>query len=195
MPDSSLRAAKAELRARMTALRDALPAAWRAEADHAITQRLLSRSEWAGARVVFAYVSFRSEVSTRAILSAALESGRTLLVPRVHREGRRMVACRIHSLGELVPGDWGILEPAAATEVEPGQIDLIVTPGLAFDRQGMRLGYGAGYYDRFLRSVRPDCVRFGLAFEAQLLSAVPAGADDERVSGVITEADLYHCDG
>jgi len=195
MPDSSLRAAKAELRARMTALRDALPAAWRAEADHAITQRLLSGPEWTGVRVVFAYVSFRSEVGTRAILTAALESGRALLVPRVDRERREMQACRIHSLDELVPGSWGILEPAEATPMEPAQIDLIVMPGLAFDRQGRRLGYGAGYYDRFLHGVRPDCVRLGLAYEVQLLPAVPAGTSDERVSRVITEAGLYHCQG
>ena len=85
-----------------------------------------------------------------------------------------MVACRITRWASWSPVT-GILEPAAATEWA-GQIDLIVTPGSRSTAR-MRLGYGP-HYDRFLRSVRPDCVRFGLAFEAQLLSAVPAGADD-----------------
>ncbi|NLC56563.1 MAG: 5-formyltetrahydrofolate cyclo-ligase [Armatimonadetes bacterium] len=183
----AIRAAKAELRRQAGALRDALSPAEREAASRAIHERLVALPEWAAARSVFLYVSFRSEVDTRHLLQTALESGREVLVPRVERARGEIEACPITSLTELVPGTWGILEPRSPA-ADPTRIDLVVAPGLAFDAQGTRLGYGAGYYDRYLRRVRPACVRAALAYEAQIVPEVPCLPGDERLHLVVTEA-------
>lgn len=196
-----LRQAKAELRARMAAARDAIPPAERARASAAILERLLALPEWQAAGTVFVYVSFRSEVDTRGILSAALARGRVcgparksrVLVPRVVRARGEIDACEIYSLDDLAPGGWGILEPAdpAAPAADPSEVDLVILPGLAFDAAGARLGYGAGYYDRYLRRTRPDCARVAVAYQAQILPEVPAGPHDERVGAIVTEDRVY----
>lgn len=184
--------AKTALRKRMAYQRDSLMPEDRAAASEAITARLLALPEWAAARTLFLYLSFRSEVSTRALLLAALESGRRVLAPRVNRQQRTMDACAVFSPADLAPGAWGILEPtAAAPVVDPREIDLVIAPGLAFDAAGGRLGYGAGFYDRYLRQVRPDCARAGLAFEMQRVPAVPCSSTDERLNLLVTERGVY----
>lgn len=173
----------------MIAVRDAFPAEAKAAADRAICARLFALPEWQAAHTVFLYVSFRSEVDTHVLLAAALESGRRVLVPRVVRPVREIEACEVHSLQDLAPGTWGILEPAHPRRVaHPQEVDLVVVPGLAFDAQGGRIGYGGGFYDRYLKRVRPDCVRVGLAYEVQLVPKVPCGPKDARVHLVVTEA-------
>lgn len=133
--------AKTALRKRMAYQRDSLMPEDRAAASEAITARLLALPEWAAARTLFLYLSFRSEVSTRALLLTALESGRRVLAPRVNRQQRTMDACAVFSPTDLAPGAWGILEPtAAAPVVDPREIDLVIAPGLAFDAGG-----GAGW--------------------------------------------------
>ncbi len=189
---SELREAKAALRARMIAARDAWAPEVRAAAGDAIRERLLALPEWAGAGTLFLYVSFRAEIDTRGLLAAAFAAGRRVLVPRVERARREIEAYETLSLDDLVPGQWGILEPGPeARPADPAEIDLVVAPGLAFDAHGGRLGYGAGYYDRYLRRTRPDCTRAGIAYEAQMVPEVPCGPDDERMHLVITEAGVH----
>lgn len=187
---------KAELRAQLRARRDALRPDERSAADAAIRARLLELPEWHAARVLFVYVSFGSEVDTRGVITTALASGQQVLVPRVVRARGAMEACPIASLDQLAPGVWGILEPLPEiAAAPPAQIDLVVAPGLAFDPSGARLGYGAGYYDRYLCRVRPDCVRAALAYEAQILPAVPYTPTDEPMEIVLTERHVYRVPG
>ena len=180
---------KAELRRRAAAARDALDPTARGAADRVVRERLFSLPEWARAHTVFVYVSFRSEVDTMGILAEALASGRRVLVPRVDRDRHEIEASEIESLAGLVPGTWGILEPKdpGARAARPTEIDLVAVPGLAFDARGGRLGYGAGYYDRYLPHTRPDCTRAALAYEAQLVAHVPCRRGDQRMHLVVTE--------
>ncbi len=192
MEASDCRERKAALRAQAAAARDALPLDRRRSADTRIRERLLSLDAWQRAQTVFLYVSFRSEVDTHDLLAEALAAGKRVLAPRVVRERGMIEACRIESAADLQPGRWGILEPPADPErvADPLSIDLVAVPGLAFDLRGGRVGYGAGYYDRYLAGTRPDCVRAALAYEVQVVPEVPCGPGDERMHLILTEERL-----
>jgi 5-formyltetrahydrofolate cyclo-ligase len=101
---------------------------------------------------------------------------------------------RLEAISELVPGTFGILEPTAELrelpprQVLPSQIDLALVPGVVFDRQGNRLGYGRGFYDRLLRQLPREVLRVGLAFECQVVEELPVEPHDERMDWLVTEA-------
>jgi 5-formyltetrahydrofolate cyclo-ligase len=186
---------KAELRRRVLAERDALDPALRARLSAAIVERVAACRPVRQARTVLAYAPFGSEADIWPLLRAALAEGRALLLPRVDRPARRLVVHRVTDLGtDLVPGTWGILEPVPARcpAVAAASADVVLVPGVAFDRRGGRLGYGGGYYDRLLAAwprATPPLV--APAFELQVVEAVPSRPGDRRVDRVVTEAGVY----
>lgn len=188
-------ATKATLRRRILARRDALDPAARAERSAAIVARLASMAAFQRARSVLAYASFGSEPDTWPFLRAVLAEGRTLLLPRVDRGARRLVLHRVVDLTrDLAPGTWGIPEPlpGRCPALAVPAADVVLVPGVAFDRTGGRLGYGGGYYDRLLAAwpgPRPPLI--APAFELQLVDAVPLGPGDHRVDRVVTETRVY----
>lgn len=148
---------KRALRAWARGVRDATLPAERERRDRCIAKRVLGLDAWRQATLVLAYLSFGSEVETRGLVRAAWDEGRRVAVPRCVAGVRRMEWVEIRSLEGLVPGAFGIEEPPAAwpalgegEALAPDVLSLV--PGLVFDRAGMRLGYGGGYYDRFLGS-------------------------------------------
>jgi 5-formyltetrahydrofolate cyclo-ligase len=132
-------------------------------------------------------MSVGSEVETRDLAEAILAGGRALFIPRI--EKGRMFACRIYSLAQdLAPGALGILEPLSSfLPAPPDVLDLILAPGLAFDLAGRRLGYGGGYYDRFLPRRRSDALVCGLAFSFQILPSVPCEPHDQKLACLVSE--------
>jgi 5-formyltetrahydrofolate cyclo-ligase len=141
------------------------------------------------------YVDARSEVRTRRLLPIARRQGKRTVVP--YCVGDRLEVLSLKDVDELTLGTFGILEPkmelrdSPARRVEPAELDLVVVPGVAFDRTGGRLGHGKGYYDRFLRTVRSDATLVGFAFECQLFPSIPMQAHDVPVHKVITEKSVY----
>ncbi len=183
--DVSLADQKAELRTRMRARRAALPPADRAAFSASATDRLLLLREVGAARTAFVFHSFGSEISTGALIEALAQRGRALALPVLAGGVLQAAAYR---LGDpLAPSSYGAEEPARHEFVDPADLDLIVAPGLAFDPQGWRLGYGGAYYDGFLRRTRPDAARVGFGFDFQVTEAVPHGPRDERLHAVVTE--------
>lgn len=139
------------------------------------------------------YVSFGSEVNTFPLIQAALEQSKRLAVPLCQPEGQSLLAAEISDFpGDLRPGTWGILEPRpeALRPVAPELLDLVLVPGVAFDRSGNRLGYGAGYYDRFLATLRPGARTIALAFAEQIVTDVYPQAHDRPVDMVITDQEI-----
>ena len=157
----------------------------RAEISRRITDRLLLCPEWREAETVFCYVGTTNELDTMGILHSVLLEGKKLAVPKI--EGKStMSARRLLDLNELVPGVMGIPEPGDGTEIIPKEKpDLIIVPGLAFDTEGYRLGYGGGYYDKYLSGL--SCHTIGLCPESRLLKLVPREPHDKRVSIILTE--------
>jgi 5-formyltetrahydrofolate cyclo-ligase len=145
---------KNALRGRLRAARAALSPAERARADANVRERLLGMGEWERADVVYAYLSFGDEVDSRSLVDAALRAGKHVALPRCIEKSPGLSWHYVRSFDGLVPGPFGILEPdPAACEAAPsrGSVSSIaLVPGLTFDDDGFRLGYGGGYYDRFL---------------------------------------------
>ena len=184
---------KKEFRKRMLACRDALPEGWRKEYDSQRRTFLMELPEYREAKLLLAYVSFRSEADTRELITAALAEGKEVAVPRVR--GKEMVFYRITALSDLTEGYMGILEPkeemprAELEKYSPGEVFFCV-PGAAFDRSGGRIGYGGGFYDRFIGEF-PHFTRTALAYEVQMADCVPREAHDFCVHRIVTENGVY----
>lgn len=187
--------AKAALRRSILARRDALDPAERARLSSAALTRLRALPVCRRARAVLGYASFGTELDTRPFLHVVLATGRTLVLPRIDRAARRLALHQVRDLEtELRPGVWGIPEPdpARCRTATPAEIDLVLVPGLAFDPEGGRVGYGAGYYDRLLGDwPAPVPPIVAAAFELQVVSAVPVLPTDHRVDLVVTESRIY----
>ncbi|QJA06580.1 5-formyltetrahydrofolate cyclo-ligase [Thermosulfurimonas marina] len=186
---SSIGEEKARLRAEMRARRAGLSPDLRRHLSRKITERLLELELFRQARVIFFFASFGDEVETWEALGRALLEGKVVALPRTHLRERTLSFHRLYTLGELVPGPFGILEPPAENpEIPPEAAQLVLVPGLAFDPQGRRLGYGGGFYDRLLS--RTQGFRLALAFECQIVERVPTEAHDLRVEAILTEKGL-----
>ena len=179
---------KPTLRKHFQLLRDSIAPATRKEWDQAILQHLTDHTVFEEASHLFTYLNFRSEVDTRSIIEAAWAVGKTVSIPRLKGDSAAMEAVPFHAWSELVPGTFGLLEPASY--IAPLALPfgtLILLPGLAFDRNGNRLGYGGGYYDRFLSRPRLRCIKAGLAYQAQITDLPQPERFDQRVDWIITE--------
>lgn len=148
-----------------------------------IRKRLFSLREFKEAEVVMFFVSYRSEVNTHKMISQALK-GKIVAVPKT--SSRSMVPSIITSMKELSPNKKGILEPKKIRKIGLKDIDVVIVPGIAFDKKCHRLGYGRGYYDKFLKKV-PNAVKIGLAFDLQIVKDMPHEKHDIPVNKVITE--------
>lgn len=181
--------AKAELRRRAQQARGALGANHRTEASAAICDHLLTLPEVAQARAVAGYASTGSEVDLDPVLVHLLREGRAVALPWV--DGPAIEMALVGDLsGDLVAGWRGVREPRQAlrTPVPPGAVDLVLVPGLAFDRSGTRLGYGGGHFDRFLARVPAETPVIGAAFAVQVLDHLPREDHDVSVHAVVTES-------
>lgn len=157
--------------------------------SHLIKEKLFNLAEFKRAKCVMFYVATDKEVETEFMITAAKNFGKEIVVPTILVREKRMIASFIKDLKtELAPGPYGILQPKReCLRPAPGsKIDLVVVPGLAFDRQGRRLGRGRGYYDKFLASLSAHIPRIGLAFDFQVLKDLPAFSHDISVTKVIS---------
>lgn len=176
---------KVELRAHFAAVRDKIAPDIRAEKSRIICEKFLSLDQFKKSDTVMIYINFRSEVETLSAASEILSGGRRLIVPKCNTETNEILPCEIRSLDELSAGSYGILEPTAENICNKSEIDLAVLPALAFDKDGFRLGYGGGYYDRFLKDF--DGISVGLCFSECLTEKLPRGEFDICADLVLTD--------
>jgi 5-formyltetrahydrofolate cyclo-ligase len=180
---------KAEMRRALLGRRAALTQQQGEEASRQIASAVSADSRWVAAKVVSAFIGVRGEPQLDALLEEALGAGKTVVLPRV-RDRSRIDMAAIESLSELVSAPFGLREPPAESAAFDGSIDLALVPGLAFEAGGERIGFGAGYYDRWIASlgVRPWLV--GVCFSSFLNPVegpIPTAAHDQRMDAIVTE--------
>jgi 5-formyltetrahydrofolate cyclo-ligase len=189
---SSISNQKAALRTAALALRDALPAAERQAAAEAIAARPFPVAITPGV-IVSAFMPLKSEINPLPLMRKLADAGAQLALPAIDGRGLPLIM-RAWKFGDpFKPGQWGIREPLPeAPQVDP---DILIVPLACFDRNGHRIGYGAGYYDMTINALRAKkpVVAIGIGFAAQEVPQVPATERDERLDLVLTEREVIDC--
>lgn len=188
---NDIKSEKAKLRSEFLNIRNSLPNDVKSESDALILENLISLDEYKKADAVFTYVSKGSEADTLCIIDRAFADNKLIAVPKC-KSGCEMDFYYIKSKGELEIGAFGVLEPKSGLENADRLSGICLVPGICFDKNGFRLGYGKGYYDRFLPNF--NGVVAGLCKNDFLLEQLPYYDTDYRVDIVITDKGVYITD-
>jgi 5-formyltetrahydrofolate cyclo-ligase len=182
---------KGEIRKKILDLRNAMLPGEIAAKSGEIVRRLTELRELRDASTLMVFLSFGSEVLTDDLLRWGWDAGKRIVVPRCRPECRGLTPCLLHSFAELGTGHYGIREPNAGIirTVLREEIDAVLVPAVAFDRRGYRVGYGGGYYDRFLLEV-PRAARIGAAFSCQIVADIPVDSHDVPADRIVTEQEI-----
>ena len=170
------------------------------ELSREICVKFSALPEHVRAKTVMYYIDVRSEVRTRHALPDALAQGKKIVVPWCNTQGE-LELFHLESMDELAIGMYKILEPKQelrslpAKQVRAEDLDLVMVPGVAFNRTGARMGHGKGYYDKLLQHARLDAPLVALAFECQLFPEIPTAAHDIFMDLILTERAIYHGKG
>ena len=181
------------LRKRLFELRNSLSAEEVEQRSKCIIEKLRGIDAFQNVQSIFCYVSFDNEVKTLELLQACISMGKQVSVPLALVRERRLVPYEVHDLQtELKRGHWGILEPDKnlCRAIDKRDIKAAVIPGLGFDRQRDRLGYGLGFFDRLLADLDPNALKIGLAFDFQVLERLPTEWYDRKMDMIVTEAGI-----
>jgi len=181
------------LRKTVLAARDALPEAERKAHSLAIIELLWQIPAFADSRAPFIYVHFRSEVQTTDLIRQCLANDKNVSVPLTLTGEKRLDPYRITDPAQqLISGYCNIPEPdpQKAELFDARRIDVVILPGSVFDHKGGRLGYGGGYYDRFLTDQAPQALRIGVAYEIQVVETVPLLPHDQKLDYLVTEKQI-----
>lgn len=176
---------KKRLRADMLRLRSSLDPDYVLKSDKAIVENILNSSVYKEAKVIFCFMSMEGEVNTRPIIEDALEKGKIVCVPKVISKGR-MEAFQIHSFDDFEISSFGIQEPKEGSQlIEPNQIELGIIPNIVVSQDGYRLGYGGGFYDRYL--IRSKMFRLAVCRQQLVQDQLPVESHDQKVDAIVTE--------
>ncbi|MCC5823731.1 MAG: 5-formyltetrahydrofolate cyclo-ligase [Planctomycetes bacterium] len=167
----------------------------RAEASTAVRGHLAASGLWARSRVVMLFAADETEPDLDALIALGTEQGKVVCLPEVDWAGKRLVPRAVGSVQDLEAGRHGIRVPGAwCAAVPPESVDLMVVPGVGFTRDGVRVGRGGGFYDRFLGGLADEgssrVITVGACFGVQLVKRAPADRHDRRMDGLVTEAGL-----
>ncbi|MGO1370042.1 5-formyltetrahydrofolate cyclo-ligase [Senegalia sp. (in: firmicutes)] len=161
-----------------------------------IISYLIKMEEFKNSKTIMTYLSFKEEVNTFKLIEKMMDLEKNVLTTYTDKNKNIIVPCKLKDLDEsLDENPFGYLEPKEdlIEEVDPGQIDLIITPGLAFDKKGNRIGYGGGYYDKLLARA-PQAIKIALSYDFQILSKVPNGKFDIPVDYIVTPTKIIVCE-
>jgi 5-formyltetrahydrofolate cyclo-ligase len=185
---------KAQLRRTLLNSLMAIPPDQRDERSRKACRNLVSTKPFQEASTIMMFLSLPHEVDTSEAILHAWQLGKVVAVPKISWEQRHMIPVQISSLETgLSTGASGVRNPVAGVPVPFEEIDLVVTPGLGFDKKGNRLGRGGSYYDRFFANTELKAIRCGLALAEQCMDAVPVVDHDEPVDLLVTDKEIVHC--
>lgn len=160
----------------------------RIEKSLIIKEKLFKSAEFKHAKVIMFYVSKSYEVNTHDMIDEAILMGKIVVVPKTIKNKEMLSIYEISSRSELKAGNMGIMEPhETCSESCVEKIDMVVVPGIAFDKSGHRIGHGKGYYDRFLKDVHEKTHIIGVSFSFQIVDKIPTNTTDFPVEKIISE--------
>jgi len=193
----NIQARKQALRQSIIAAREKLPVAERLRLSRAVVESIRDLPVYRQARTVLGYLNFGAELTAELWVSQALADGKQVLLPRVNRASRHLDLYRVQDLEhDVAPGSWGIREPVAERcikEEAPGTVDFILLPGVAFTREGGRLGYGGGFYDKLLAQMPHRPALVAGAFALQVVQEIPQENTDRKIEWLVTEDETIRC--
>lgn len=179
---------KSEIRKEILRVRGEVSPLALKEYNDTIFNKVISTDEYKESKLIFIYVSYKSEVDTYRIIRHALGEGKRVCVPKVISKAEGMVAVEIKSIDDLRKGFQGILEPEISEKnivINENDIDLAVIPGVAFDLNGGRIGYGGGFYDRFLPLLNEKCGKIAIVYNFQIVSEINVEKNDFAINCII----------
>ncbi|MEK6645706.1 MAG: 5-formyltetrahydrofolate cyclo-ligase [Candidatus Firestonebacteria bacterium] len=185
---------KKEIRKKIIKLRDSLSEKERIAKSAEIQNKLFALPEFVNAKTIMFFYTYGSEVMTEQMIRGALKSGKKIILPKVDKNKKELILAEIKNVDtDLVKGTYGIMEPKDENLhiVKPNEIDFVVSPGVAFDSQCNRLGYGGGYYDNLFKKTSKHIPKIAIAYDCQILPSIPVFPFDEPVTKIITEAKIY----
>ncbi len=189
MGDSS----KDILRKDILNIRDSMDPVLRRSKDERIRMKILRLREFIDSKGVMLFASFRSEVNTMRLMEDILFFKKRLFLPKVDPAKKVLKVYEVTSLDSLKPGHMGIPEPSIICRVaDIHDIDLIIAPGVVFDRRGGRIGYGRGYYDKLLRGFKNRILIIGIAYDEQVIDVVPMEEHDIYMDIIVTDREVYY---
>ena len=190
-------AAKQNIRQHIVAARQRMAVEERVRLSHAITARLANMEAYRTANTVLAYMNFSAEFCAEFFAQQALRDGKRVLLPKVNRSTNELDIYQVTDLlGDLAPGMWNISEPlvercAKVDKLEA--IDFILLPGVAFGRDGARLGYGGGFYNKLLARLKHHPALVAGAYTMQIIEGIPQEANDRKIEWLVTESETIDC--
>lgn len=180
---------KQEMRSFYLARRKSQPEEERQRADSIICKSVLSLRQMEMCKTVMVYVSFGAEVDTHALTEQLIAQGKKLCAPLCDQLNCSMKPYGFEGISSLHKGAYGILEPVPEKEIEPSELDAVIVPGCVFGRNFHRIGYGKGYYDRFLQQI-PHVLKIGLCYDCCFTQRVEAEPMDTAVDIIVTEREI-----
>jgi 5-formyltetrahydrofolate cyclo-ligase len=178
---------KKTLRNKILKVRDSLNIKEKETMDNRILNQLINSELYINAKSIFIYLSFGTEIDTNKIINKALEDKKEVYIPKIYKSDKSMRAIRLSSFKDLKGNSMGILEPIDDSNfIEKENVDLIIVPGVVFDFKGNRIGYGGGYYDRYLESIKDLGNKVVLAYDLQIVDFIEPELHDITFDYIIT---------
>jgi 5-formyltetrahydrofolate cyclo-ligase len=185
---------KKQLRSRLRNSLSRLTESQRSDMSKKACRALIDTEHFRRASVIMLFLSLPREIDTTAAILNAWQNQKIVVVPKVSPQQKHMIPIQIHSLESGISTDQrGLRNPVTGPPVPPEDIQLVVTPGLAFDKNGNRLGRGASYYDRFFAAKQLNAAKCGFAFSCQIMDDVPVENHDQKVDMLVTDKEIIYC--
>lgn len=182
---------KKKIREEIIKRRDNLSLEIKKSYDEIIFRELIDSDIYKKSKKIFTYISFGSEVDTKRFIQYALKDNKDIYVPKTNKATKEMIAIKINSLANMNVDKWGILEPKSVDKNKICEsFDLVIMPGVAFDRTGNRIGYGGGYYDKYISKINLQCTKLVLAYDLQIVNEFKSEEHDIKVDYIITNKEI-----
>lgn len=155
--------------------------------DSLIFEEIINSEIYKKSKKIFTYISFGSEVDTIKLINYSFSNNKEVYVPKINKQTKDMIALKIHNFNNMSVDKWGIIEPKSVDKTNIGtDFDLIIMPGIAFDKQGNRIGYGGGYYDKYISKLNNASNLLALAYDFQIIQDIESESHDIKVDFILT---------